>query len=64
LAKAGFDDVDIEPTRVYDIEDARVFLMDQGVDVDVDAPVVANKFMGAFIRAVKPTACCKPGCCS
>lgn len=60
LAKAGFDDVDIEPTRVYDIEDARVFLMDQGVD----APVVANKFMGAFIRAVKPTACCKPGCCS
>src|SRR6185312_12865859 len=34
LAKAGFDDIDIEPTRVYDIEDARTFLTGQGVDVD------------------------------
>jgi len=64
LAQAGFDDIDIEPTRVYDVEDARAFLTNQGVDVDAVAPVVANKFMGAFIRATKPAGCCKPGCCS
>ena len=64
LAQAGFDDIDIEPTRVYDVEDARAFLTNQGVDVDAVAPLVANKFMGAFIRATKPAGCCKPGCCS
>jgi arsenite methyltransferase len=64
LAAAGFADIGIEPTRIYDVEDARAFLSDQGVDVDAMAPAVANKFMGAFIRAVKPAACCKPGCCS
>lgn len=64
LTKAGFTAVEIEPTRVYDIEDARQFLSGQGVDVDVIAPVVAGKFMGAFIRAAKPAGCCVPGCCS
>jgi ubiquinone/menaquinone biosynthesis C-methylase UbiE len=64
LAKAGFDGIDIEPTRVYDIEDARGFLANQGIDVDAIAPLVADKFMGAFIRATKPVSCCKPGCCS
>jgi arsenite methyltransferase len=54
LAKAGFDDIDIEPTRIYEIEDARQFLTGQGLDVDVIAPVVAGKFMSAFIRAIKP----------
>jgi hypothetical protein len=65
LAKAGFDDIDIEPTRVYSIEDARQFLTGEGVDVDVMASQVENKFMSAFIRAVKPAkaACCAPGCC-
>jgi len=65
LAKAGFDGIDIEPTRVYDIEDARTFLTGQGVDVDAIAPQVEGKFMSAFIRAVKPGAkdCCKPDCC-
>ena len=57
LAQAGFDDIDIEPTRVYDVEDARAFLTNQGVDVDAVAPLVANKFMGAFIRATKPAGC-------
>ena len=64
LAKAGFDGIDIEPTRVYDIEDARTFLSGQGVDVDAIAPQVQGKFMSAFIRAVKPATCCAPGCCS
>ena len=50
LAKAGFDDIDIEPTRVYNIEDARTFLSGQGVDVDAIAPQVEGKFMSAFIR--------------
>lgn len=63
LTKAGFGDIGIEPTRIYDIEDARAFLANQGVDVDAIAPLVADKFMGAFIRATKPGGCCAPGCC-
>jgi ubiquinone/menaquinone biosynthesis C-methylase UbiE len=63
LAKAGFDAIEIEPTRVYNIEDARGFLSGQGVDVDAIAPQVEGKFMSAFIRASKPADCCAPGCC-
>jgi arsenite methyltransferase len=63
LAKAGFDGIDIEPTRVYNIEDARTFLSGQGVDVDAIAPQVEGKFMSAFIRATKPESCSAPGCC-
>jgi arsenite methyltransferase len=64
LAKAGFDDIDIEPTRIYNVEDARAFLTGQGVDVDAIAPQVEGKFMSAFIRAAKPASCCAPGCCA
>jgi 2-polyprenyl-3-methyl-5-hydroxy-6-metoxy-1,4-benzoquinol methylase len=64
LAKAGFDSIDIEPTRIYNIEDARAFLNGQGVDVDAIAPQVEDKFMSAFIRATKPARCCAPGCCA
>jgi arsenite methyltransferase len=64
LAKAGFKGIDIEPTRIYNIEDARTFLGGQGIDVDAIAPRVEGKFMGAFIRATKPAGCCAPGCCS
>jgi SAM-dependent methyltransferase len=64
LAKAGFHGIDIEPTRIYDIEDARTFLSGQGVDVDAIAPQVQGKFMSAFIRATKPASCCAPGCCA
>jgi SAM-dependent methyltransferase len=64
LAKAGFTGIDIEPTRVYSIEDARQFLTGEGIDVDAIAPLVENKFMSAFIRATKPARCCAPGCCS
>lgn len=64
LAKAGFDNIHIEPTRIYDIEDARAFLIGQDVDVDAIAPQVQGKFMSAFIRATKPASCCAPGCCA
>jgi arsenite methyltransferase len=63
LAQAGFEDIAVEPTRVYDVEDARQFLAGQGFDVDALAPQVAGKFMSAFIRARKPQACCGPSCC-
>jgi arsenite methyltransferase len=58
LAKAGFDAIDIEPTRVYSIQDARQFLTSEGIDVDAVAPQVEGKFMSAFIRAVKPASIC------
>ncbi|HEY3937566.1 MAG TPA: methyltransferase domain-containing protein, partial [Bryobacteraceae bacterium] len=64
LTAAGFAAIEIEPTRVYDIEDARAFLSGEGIDVDAIAPQVENKFMSAFIRATKPAGCCAPGCCS
>jgi arsenite methyltransferase len=66
LTKAGFEAIDIEPTRVYQIEDARQFLTGQGIDVEAIAPQVEGKFMSAFIRAVKPAPeeCCGPTCCS
>jgi len=54
LKAAGFEGVSIEPTRVYQIEDARAFLTGQGMDVDAIAPLVDGKFMSAFIRASKP----------
>ena len=63
LAKAGFAGIEIEPTRVYSIEDARTFLSGQGIDVDAMA-AVQGKFISAFIRATKPATCCGPGCCS
>jgi ubiquinone/menaquinone biosynthesis C-methylase UbiE len=65
LAQAGFADISMEPTRIYNIEDARQFLTEAGVDVDSIAPQVNEKFISAFIRANKPTAaCCQPGCCT
>jgi arsenite methyltransferase len=66
LAKAGFDAIDVEATRVYSIEDARQFLAGEGLDVDAIAPQVEGRFMSAFIRAVKPASkeCCGPTCCS
>jgi len=54
LAAAGFEKIDLEPTRIYRAADAVNFLKDQGVDVDAIAPQVDEKFMSAFIRAVKP----------
>lgn len=54
LKAAGFEQIDVEPTRVYRAEDAREFLRNEGIDVGVIAPQVDGKFLSAFIRAVKP----------
>src|SRR2546426_5126207 len=64
LAAAGFEKIEIEPTRIYRAEDAREFLAGQGIDVDVIAPQVDGKFFSAFIRAMKPLACCGATCCN
>ncbi len=78
LAAAGFEQIDLEPTRIYRIADAREFLAGKGIDVDAIAPQVDEKFLSAFIRARKPEAagrepagrlkpagrCCGPSCCA
>jgi arsenite methyltransferase len=66
LRAAGFEDVEVEPWRVYNVEDARAFLESAGLDVDRLAPQVEGRFASAFIRARKPaaTACCGPECCA
>jgi arsenite methyltransferase len=69
LKCAGFAEVDIEPTRIYKAEDARAFLVTEGIDADVIAPEVDGKIMSAFVRAIKPnqpakTASCGPTCCN
>lgn len=69
LIKAGFEEIDIEPTRIYRVEDAREMLAASGIDVDAIAPQVDGKFMSAFVRAAKPKgaargACCGPTCCN
>jgi ubiquinone/menaquinone biosynthesis C-methylase UbiE len=65
LKSAGFEDVSVDPTRVYNVEDARQFLTEAGVDVDAIAPQVNEKFFSAFVRANKSkAACCQPGCCT
>ncbi|MBI4254996.1 MAG: methyltransferase domain-containing protein, partial [Candidatus Rokubacteria bacterium] len=56
LAKAGFEAIDVEPTRVYKVEDAREFLARAGLDAGTIAPQVDGKFMSAFVRASKPAA--------
>jgi arsenite methyltransferase len=67
LASAGFEQIDVEPTRIYRVEDAREFLSGQGFDVGALASQVDGKFLSAFVHAVKPTdakACCGPTCCN
>jgi arsenite methyltransferase len=69
LSAAGFEQIDIEPTRIYRAEDALEFLSAEALDLDTIAPEVDGKFMSAFVRAVKPAGsgentCCGPTCCS
>ena len=76
LTDTGFEGADIEPTRVYQFEDARAFLGGAGEDLEVLAQNVSGRIMGAFVRARKPVAhrvaaelpggktCCGPECCS
>ncbi len=64
LAHAGFGNIDVEVTRVYSSDDARAFLTAEGFDGGAIAHEVDGKFVSAFVRAMKPDACCAPGCCS
>jgi ubiquinone/menaquinone biosynthesis C-methylase UbiE len=64
LRSAGFEQIEVEPTRVYRVEDAREFLSGQNIDVDAIAPQVDGKFLSAFVRAIKPKSCCSPTCCN
>jgi hypothetical protein len=76
LSAAGFQDIEIEPTRVYRAEDAKAFLAEKGLDASSVGPQVDGKFFSAFIRAAKPAAvpkpaaaeatksCCAPTCCA
>jgi SAM-dependent methyltransferase len=68
LEGAGFTDAAIEPTRIYQFEDAKTFLTDAGLDAEVLAREVGGRVMGAFVRATKPApvvkkSCCGPECC-
>lgn len=73
LKKVGFEEVDIEPTRIYQFEEAQAFL-GSGASLEVLAREVSGRVMGAFVRARKPvptpdisanaTPCCAPGCCA
>ncbi len=67
LSSAGFKQIELEPTRIYRVDDAQEFLSGQGLNVDAIAPQIDGKFISAFVRAVKPLgkeACCGPTCCS
>jgi arsenite methyltransferase len=68
LSTAGFENVVVEPTRIYRASDAREFLATAGIDADAIAPQVDGKFMSAFVRGVKPSKanqpCCDSTCCN
>src|SRR5438445_6850359 len=75
LARAGFRFIDVEPTRVYKVEEAREFLEAAGLDPETVGPQIDGKFISAFVRATKPVSkpaamvssaepCCGPACCS
>ena len=66
LTSAGFVDVAIETTRVYNLEDARMLLAESGLNPDQIAPLVNGRVTSAFVRARRPEAssCCGPTCCS
>lgn len=68
LKNAGFEHIEVEPTRIYRVDEAREFLSSAGVNIDAIASQVDEKFMSAFVRAVKPASpvektCCGPTCC-
>ncbi|MFL5630996.1 MAG: arsenite S-adenosylmethyltransferase, partial [Gemmatimonadaceae bacterium] len=63
LGEVGFADASIEPTRIYKAEDAAAFLSGTGLNEMELASQIDGKFMGAFVRATKPVACCTADCC-
>ena len=67
LIRAGFDNVDVEPTRIYQADDARQFLDEAGLSDESVLAQIDGRFMSAFVRAQKPLAaktCCASTCCA
>jgi arsenite methyltransferase len=66
LDAVGFDGIEVEPTRVYQVEEAREFLEAAGFDAEKIGPQIKDKFMSAFLRASKPIGmpCCGTDCCN
>jgi arsenite methyltransferase len=68
LARAGFEDVGVEPTRVYRAVDAKPFLAEAGLSDDTILAQIDGRFMSAFVRAQKPApvakSCCSSTCCA
>jgi SAM-dependent methyltransferase len=68
LNRAGFEQVSIEPTRVYTAADARDLFEGTDLDLNTIAPLVDGKFISGFVRATKPVvqtrSCCGPACCA
>jgi SAM-dependent methyltransferase len=68
LSRAGFDRIDIEPTRIYRTADAKHFLADAGISDEALLTRMDGRIMSAFVRARKPAAaaktCCASTCCS
>jgi SAM-dependent methyltransferase len=68
LARAGFEDVDVEPTRIYQLGDAKQLLSGTGLADDTLLAQIDGRFMSAFVRARKPATaiggCCAPTCCT
>lgn len=54
LRSAGFENVDLEPTRIYRADDARSFFEEHGLDVDALRDELDGRFLSAFVRATKP----------
>ena len=73
LGEVGFEDASIEPTRIYEFEDARAFFSGDDAASEILAREIGGRMMGAFVRATKPAAtpaaeraartCCGPECC-
>ena len=66
LQRAGFTNVDVEPWRIYAVDEARAFLTASGIDVERLGPQFEGRFASAFVRATKPAVrtCCGPACCA
>jgi hypothetical protein len=67
LTRAGFDAIDVKPTRIYRAADAKLFLEQAGLSDDATLAQIDGRIMSAFVRARKPAAaksCCGPTCCS
>jgi hypothetical protein len=68
LAAAGFEAIDVEPTRIYRAADAKQFLDGAGLSDDATLAKIDGRILSAFIRAHKPSAapkdCCGPACCA